>query len=79
MHGERWVIDRPVVSCYPQPVALLARPGGDQRHKGQGLGAALLMDVIIRVASLSDAIGCRGPLFLLKHIRGTLAMRARGC
>jgi GNAT superfamily N-acetyltransferase len=47
---------------YPQPVALLARLGVDQRHEGQGLGAALLVDVISRVASLSDTIGCRGLL-----------------
>ncbi|MCX5969695.1 MAG: GNAT family N-acetyltransferase [Cyanobacteria bacterium] len=44
---------------YPQPVALLARLGVDERHEGQGLGAALLADVITRVASLSEAIGCR--------------------
>ena len=47
---------------YPQPVALLARLGVDQRYEGQGLGAALLADVITRVADLSDAIGCRGLL-----------------
>lgn len=47
---------------YPQPVALLARLGVDERHEGQGLGAALLLDVISRVSSLSDAIGCRGLL-----------------
>lgn len=47
---------------YPQPVALLARLGVDQRHEGQGLGAALLADVITRVASISDAIGCRALL-----------------
>jgi GNAT superfamily N-acetyltransferase len=52
---------------YPQPVALLARLGVDERHEGQGLAAALLLDVISRVASLSeaslsDAIGCRGLL-----------------
>jgi len=44
----------------------------DEGHEGQGLGAALLLDVITRVASLneaslneaslSDAIGCRGLL-----------------
>ncbi len=45
---------------YPQPVALLARLGVDQRYEGRGLGAALLADVITRVAGLSDAIGCRG-------------------
>ena len=47
---------------YPQPVALLARLGVDEGHEGHGLGAALLLDVITRVASLSDAIGCRGLL-----------------
>ena len=45
-----------------QPIALLARLGVDERHEGQGLGAALLLDVITRVASLGDAIGCRGLL-----------------
>ncbi|MEI6615266.1 MAG: N-acetyltransferase [Cyanobium sp. ELA507] len=52
---------------YPQPIALLARLGVDQRHEGQGLGAALLLEVITRVASLneaslSEAIGWRGLL-----------------
>ena len=47
---------------YPQHIAMLARLGVDERHEGQGLGAALLLDVITRVASLSDAIGCRGLL-----------------
>jgi len=47
---------------YPQPVALLARLGVDVSHEGQGLGAALLVDAVTRVASLSDAIGCRGLL-----------------
>jgi GNAT superfamily N-acetyltransferase len=47
---------------YPQPVALLARLGVDERHEGQGLGAALLLDVISRIASVSNAIGCRGLL-----------------
>ena len=47
---------------YPQPVALLARLGVDERHEGQGLAAALLLDVISRVGSLSDAIGCLGLL-----------------
>ena len=47
---------------YPQPIALLARLGVDQRHEGQGLGAALLLDVITRVASICEAIGCRGLL-----------------
>lgn len=47
---------------YPQPVALLARLGVDLRHEGHGLGAALLQDVIARLAALSADIGCRGLL-----------------
>jgi GNAT superfamily N-acetyltransferase len=44
------------------PVALLTRLGVDQGHERQSLGAALLIDAITRVGSLSDAIGCRGLL-----------------
>lgn len=47
---------------YPQPVALLARLGVHRDHGGQGLGAALLRDVIQRVGVISDDIGCRGLL-----------------
>lgn len=47
---------------YPQPVALLARLGVDLGHEGQGLGAALLRDVLARLAALSSDIGCRGLL-----------------
>lgn len=47
---------------YPQPVALLARLGVHTDHERQGLGAALLRDVIQRVAAVSDEIGCRGLL-----------------
>jgi GNAT superfamily N-acetyltransferase len=47
---------------YPQPVALLARLGVDVRHEGQGLGAGLLQNVFVRLAELSDDIGCRGLL-----------------
>jgi GNAT superfamily N-acetyltransferase len=64
-------VDQPRVVAYyawcmasvaSQPIAQLARLGVNERHEGQGLGAALLLDVISRVASLSDAIGCRGLL-----------------
>jgi hypothetical protein len=34
----------------------------DERHEGQGHGTPLLLDVISRVASLSEAIGCRSLL-----------------
>jgi hypothetical protein len=47
---------------YPQPIALLARLGVDIRHEKQGLGAALLRDVVLRLHYLSDKIGCRGLL-----------------
>jgi len=57
---------------YQQPLALLARLGVDVRHEGQGLGAALLVDVISRVSSISDAIGCRG---LVVHAESAEAWR----
>ena len=47
---------------YPQPVALLARLGVDLQHEGQGLGAALLADVISRTAQIGSEVGCRGLL-----------------
>lgn len=47
---------------YPQPVALLARLGVHLDHEGRGLGAALLRDVLARLAELSENIGCRGLL-----------------
>lgn len=47
---------------YPQPVALLARLGVDNRHEGHGLGAGLLQDVLARVVEVSGDIGCRGLL-----------------
>jgi hypothetical protein len=46
----------------------------DEGHVGHGLGAALLLDVITRVASLSDAIGCRG---LLVHAVSEAAEREK--
>jgi GNAT superfamily N-acetyltransferase len=57
---------------YPQPVALLARLGVDERHEGHGLGAALLADVVLRLVAVADQIGCRG---LLIHCENE---RARG-
>jgi GNAT superfamily N-acetyltransferase len=47
---------------YPQPVALLARLGVDERHEGRGIGAALLADVVARLLLIGGAIGCRGLL-----------------
>ena len=47
---------------YPQPIALLARLGVSIDHEGHGLGAALLLDVLQRTATLGTEIGCRGLL-----------------
>ena len=47
---------------YPQPIALLARLGVDAAHEGRGLGAGLFVDVIARLLSLDEKIGCRGLL-----------------
>ena len=55
---------------YPQPVALLARLGVDTRHEGKGLGAALLVDAVTRLLTISDDIGCRG---LLIHAESAVA------
>jgi GNAT superfamily N-acetyltransferase len=54
---------------YPQPVALLARLGVDQRHEGHGLGAALLADVVLRLLAVADQIGCRGLLIHCENDR----------
>ena len=47
---------------YPQPVALLARLGVDEKHEGRGLDAALLRDAITRLLLVGEEIGCRGLL-----------------
>ena len=53
---------------YPQPVALLARLGVDAQHERRGIGAALLVDAVTRLLTVSDDIGCRG---LLIHAEST--------
>lgn len=63
---------------YPAPVALLARLGVDQRHTGEGIGAGLLRDVMLRTVAVADEIGCRALLvhcenadargFYLRHV-----------
>ena len=47
---------------YPQPVALLARLGVDERIERRGVGAALLTDVITRLLAIDGEIGCRALL-----------------
>lgn len=54
---------------YPQPVALLARLGVDERHEGHGLGAALLADVVLRLVAVAEQIGCRGLLIHCENDR----------
>ena len=56
---DRW---KKGAARYPQPVLLLARLGVDERHEGEGLGAGLLQQVILRVAAASMDVGCRGLL-----------------
>ena len=50
------------VGRYPQPVALLARLGVDERHEGHGLGAGMLRDAVSRMVLIGHEIGCRGLL-----------------
>jgi GNAT superfamily N-acetyltransferase len=47
---------------HPIPVILLARLAVDQREQGQGLGAALLKDALLRSAAAADEIGARAVL-----------------
>lgn len=44
---------------FPIPVAILARLAVDQRHQGQGLGAALLADALARVRVAGDEVAVR--------------------
>lgn len=41
----------------PVPIVILGRLAVDLRHAGRGLGSALLMDAIYRVATASETIG----------------------
>lgn len=47
---------------YPMPAALLGRLAIDQRAQGRGLGEALLLDALDRVAAVAENIGCVGVL-----------------
>lgn len=46
----------------PVPVVLLARLAVDRREQGQGLGAALLKDALLRAYAGAEAIGGRAVL-----------------
>jgi GNAT superfamily N-acetyltransferase len=41
----------------PVPILVLGRLAVDKRHKGQGLGAALLKDAILRALLASESVG----------------------
>ena len=47
---------------HPIPVLLLARLGVDLQEQGQGIGAALLKDVLLRTASAAEQFGVRALL-----------------
>jgi GNAT superfamily N-acetyltransferase len=47
---------------YHQPVVILARLGVDQRMQGVGLGRALVVDALRRIATASEVIGVRALL-----------------
>lgn len=57
---------------HPIPVVLLARLAVDVSIKGQGVGAGLLKDALVRVASAADLIGARA---LLTHAKDEEARR----
>jgi predicted N-acetyltransferase YhbS len=47
---------------YPVPIILLARLAVDRTEQGQGLGAALLKDALLRAVQAADLVGCRAVL-----------------
>ena len=47
---------------YPIPVIILTRLGVDLTAQGNGLGRALVKDMLLRVASASHTIGARALL-----------------
>lgn len=47
---------------YHQPVVILTRLGVDRTTQGTGLGRALLVDALHRIAAASDVIGVRAVL-----------------
>ena len=54
----------------PIPVVLLARLGVDRRFQGQGLGAALVKDAMVRALAAAGTIGARA---LLIHAESSAA------
>lgn len=52
---------------HPVPVMLLARLAVDQGFQGQGLGAALLKDALLRTAQAADIAGIRAVIVHTKN------------
>ncbi|HEX4066173.1 MAG TPA: GNAT family N-acetyltransferase [Acidobacteriaceae bacterium] len=50
------------LASHPVPVILLTRLAIDQSEQGQGLGAALLKDALVRIARAADIVGARAVL-----------------
>jgi len=50
------------LAAHPVPVILLARLAVDRSEKGQGIGAGLLKDALLRAAAAADIIGCRAVM-----------------
>jgi GNAT superfamily N-acetyltransferase len=55
---------------YDLPLIVLTRLGVDHGKRGEGLGAALLKDVLVRVAAAADIVGARA---LHAHAKDTHA------
>jgi GNAT superfamily N-acetyltransferase len=59
-------------------VILLARLAVHQTEKGQGLGAALLKDALLRALQAADIIGCRAVLVHAKDQQAQTFYRKYG-
>jgi predicted N-acetyltransferase YhbS len=54
------------LAAHPVPVILLARLAVDGNEKGQGLGAGLLKDALLRAVQAADIVGCRAVMVQAK-------------
>src|SRR5207244_6627861 len=54
------------LAAHPVPVILLARLAVDDQEKGQGLGAGLLRDALLRAVQAADIVGCRAVMVYAK-------------
>src|SRR6266852_9835690 len=50
------------LAAHPVPVLLLARLAVDSSEKGQGLGAGILKDALVRSVQAADIVGCRAVM-----------------